>query len=343
MKPNKKNIDNWFEAKRQHRSTRTHRELLKGIKTASHNALAQAITLIESTNSDDLEQAHELMGALTGPKIPAKRIGITGIPGVGKSTLIENFGLQLIEAGHKVAVLAIDPSSTLSGGSILGDKTRMEQLSQNPNAFIRPTAAGQTLGGVAKNTRQAIALCEAAGFDIILIETVGVGQSETLVHGMVDFFILLMLAGAGDQLQGIKRGIMELADLIVINKADGENENLAMMARKEYASAIHLFASRTDKWQPKVECASGLLGSGLDKIWQITESYFNHATLNGSLVNRRQDQELALFNQLLIDLLQSEFYSNQSNLIIFESLKQAIAEGKMMAYEALTKLKIERK
>ncbi|MFN5680488.1 MAG: methylmalonyl Co-A mutase-associated GTPase MeaB, partial [Flavobacteriia bacterium] len=220
MKPDQEHIDRWLEARKNQRAQRNESNLLSGLVSGSRAALGQAITLIESSNPADQEIAQQLLRNLPAPTQVAKRIGITGVPGVGKSTFIENFGLQLVEKGYKVAVLAIDPSSSRTGGSILGDKTRMERLSQELNVFIRPSAAGRTLGGVAKHTREAIALCEAAGYDIILVETVGVGQSETLVHGMVDFFLLLMLAGAGDELQGIKRGIMELADTIIINKAD---------------------------------------------------------------------------------------------------------------------------
>ena len=237
-----------------------------------------------------------------------------------------------------MAVLAIDPSSSRTGGSILGDKTRMERLSQEPDVFIRPSAAGRTLGGVAKNTRQAIALCEAAGYDIILVETVGVGQSETLVHGMVDFFLLLMLAGAGDELQGIKRGIMELADTIVINKADGANEVAAKAARAEYAGALHVFSQRPDDWQPRVLCASGLNGTGLTELWSQIEAFFVHMQLNGALQHKRKEQELLLFEQLLQDFLQQQFFTNADKMADFERLKQELSQGKLLAYEALSAL-----
>jgi LAO/AO transport system kinase len=231
--------------------------------------------------------------------------------------------------------LAIDPSSSRTGGSILGDKTRMERLSQELNVFIRPSAAGRTLGGVAKNTREAIALCEAAGYDIILVETVGVGQSETLVHGMVDFFLLLMLAGAGDELQGIKRGIMELADTIVINKADGANEAAAKAARSEYAGALHVFSQRPDQWQPRVLCTSGLTGLGLTELWSQIEAYFVHMQLNGALHRKRTEQELLLFEQLLTDLLQQQFFADSSQKEKFTQMKLAIASGNLLAYEAI--------
>ena len=338
MKPEQSHIESWLAARKSQRAARNEAILLEGILKGSRAALGQAITLIESTKSSDQALAHLLLKSLPQATQLAKRIGITGVPGVGKSTFIENFGLQLVAQGHKVAVLAIDPSSSRTGGSILGDKTRMERLSQESNVFIRPSAAGRTLGGVAKNTRQAIALCEAAGYDIILVETVGVGQSETLVHGMVDFFLLLMLAGAGDELQGIKRGIMELADTIVINKADGANEVAAKAARSEYASAIHVFSQRPDDWQPRVLCASGLNGTGLTELWSQIEAFFVHMQLNGALQHKRKEQELLLFEQLLQDFLQQQFFTNADKMADFERLKQELSQGKLLAYEALSAL-----
>jgi LAO/AO transport system kinase len=211
----------------------------------------------------------------------------------------------------------------------------MERLSQELNVFIRPSAAGRTLGGVAKNTREAIALCEAAGYDIILVETVGVGQSETLVHGMVDFFLLLMLAGAGDELQGIKRGIMELADTIAINKADGSNEAAAKAARSEYAGALHVFSQRPDQWQPRVLCTSGLSGFGLTELWSQIEAFFVHMQLNGALQEKRKEQELLLFEQLLSDVLQQKFFADPGQKEKFIQLKASIASGNLLAYEAI--------
>jgi LAO/AO transport system kinase len=212
----------------------------------------------------------------------------------------------------------------------------MERLSQELNVFIRPSAAGRTLGGVAKHTREAIALCEAAGYDIILVETVGVGQSETLVHGMVDFFLLLMLAGAGDELQGIKRGIMELADTIVINKADGQNEAAAKAARSEYAGALHVFSQRPDNWQPRVLCTSGINGTGLSELWSQIESFFVHMQLNGALQNKRKDQEVLLFEQLLSDSLQQQFLADPDKRASYQQLKQELSQGTLLAYEAIT-------
>lgn len=341
MKPEQSHIESWLAARKSQRAARNEAILLEGILKGSRAALGQAITLIESTKSSDQALAHLLLKSLPQATQLAKRIGITGVPGVGKSTFIENFGLQLVAQGHKVAVLAIDPSSSRTGGSILGDKTRMERLSQESNVFIRPSAAGRTLGGVAKNTRQAIALCEAAGYDIILVETVGVGQSETLVHGMVDFFLLLMLAGAGDELQGIKRGIMELADSIVINKADGANEVAAKAARSEYASAIHVFSQRPDDWQPRVLCASGLNGTGLTELWSQIEAFFVQMQLNGALQHKRKEQELLLFEQLLQDYLQQQFFTNGDKMGHYERLKQELSQGRLLAYEALSALFIK--
>ncbi len=336
MKPEQNHIDRWLEARKIQRAQRNETHLLAGIASGSRAALGQAITLIESTKPTDQLLAQQLLRALPAPAQVAKRIGITGVPGVGKSTFIENFGLQLVAEGYKVAVLAIDPSSSRTGGSILGDKTRMERLSQERNVFIRPSAAGRTLGGVAKNTREAIALCEAAGYDIILVETVGVGQSETLVHGMVDFFLLLMLAGAGDELQGIKRGIMELADTIVINKADGANEAAAKAARSEYAGALHVFSQRPDNWQPRVLCASGLTGFGLTELWSQIEAFFVHMQFNGALHSKRTEQELLLFEQLLSDLLQQQFFADPDKKAKYALLQQELSQGKLLAYEAIS-------
>ncbi|MEY4287538.1 MAG: methylmalonyl Co-A mutase-associated GTPase MeaB [Bacteroidota bacterium] len=338
MKPEQEHIDRWLEARKNQRAERNAAHLIDGLKNGARAALGQAITLIESSNPSDQEIAQQLLRNLPAPRQMAKRIGITGVPGVGKSTFIENFGLQLVAEGHKVAVLAIDPSSSRTGGSILGDKTRMERLSKQQNVFIRPSAAGRTLGGVAKNTREAIALCEAAGYDIILVETVGVGQSETLVHGMVDFFLLLMLAGAGDELQGIKRGIMELADTVVINKADGPNEAAAKAARSEYAGALHVFSQRPDQWQPRVLCTSGLTGLGLPELWSQIEAFFVHMHLNGALQQKRKEQELLLFEQLLSDVLLQQYFLNAFNKSRFNDLKESIAKGELLAYEAISAL-----
>jgi LAO/AO transport system kinase len=249
-------------------------DLISGIITGNKTALSRAITIIESNNVDHQKNATEIVNKCLPHANKSIRIGITGVPGVGKSTFIEAFGLHLTSLGKKAAVLAVDPSSTISHGSILGDKTRMEQLVNNPNAFIRPTASGETLGGVARKTRETIVLCEAAGYDVVLIETVGVGQSETAVHSMVDFFLLLKISGAGDGLQGIKRGIMEMADAVVINKADGDNVTKANLAKTEFGRALHLFSEKKSGWIPRVATCSAIENTGIDAVWKIISDYF---------------------------------------------------------------------
>lgn len=338
MKPDQTHIDQWLAARKSQKALRNPEQLFEGLQNGSRSALSAAITLIESENPEDRKLAAVLLSRCKKVAKSAKRIGITGVPGVGKSTFIESFGLQLLEKGLKIAVLAIDPSSSVSGGSILGDKTRMEQLSTQEAVFIRPSAAGRTLGGVAKNTREAILLCEAAGYDIIIIETVGVGQSETVVHGMVDFFLVLMLAGAGDELQGMKRGIMELADTVVINKADGANEIAAKNARTQYASALHIFSQRPDAWQVPVLCASGLNGVGLPSVWQEIEKYFTHLELKDLLTLKRAQQEVVLFEQLIEEQLRQAFFLNQKQQNKYKQLQQALLQGDIMVYEAIAEL-----
>jgi LAO/AO transport system kinase len=338
LKPDQTHIDQWLAARKSEKALRNPEQLFEGLQNGSRSALSAAITLIESENPEDRKLAAVLLSRCKKVAKSAKRIGITGVPGVGKSTFIESFGLQLLEKGLKIAVLAIDPSSSVSGGSILGDKTRMEQLSTPEAVFIRPSAAGRTLGGVAKNTREAILLCEAAGFDIIIIETVGVGQSETVVHGMVDFFLVLMLAGAGDELQGMKRGIMELADTVVINKADGANETAAKNARTQYASALHIFSQRPDAWQVPVLCASGLNGVGLPLVWQEIEKYFTHLEQKGLLAQKRAQQEVVLFEQLIEEKLRQAFFMNPMQQANYHQLQQALLRGDIMVYEAIAEL-----
>ena len=338
MKADQTHIDQWLAARKSEKALRNPEQLFEGLQNGSRSALSAAITLIESENPQDRKLANALLRLCKKAAKSAKRIGITGVPGVGKSTFIESFGLQLLEKGLKIAVLAIDPSSSVSGGSILGDKTRMEQLSTQEAVFIRPSAAGKTLGGVAKNTREAILLCEAAGYDIIIIETVGVGQSETVVHGMVDFFLVLMLAGAGDELQGMKRGIMELADTVVINKADGQNEIAAKNARTQYASALHIFSQRPDAWQVPVLCASGLNGVGLPSVWQEIEKYFTHLEQKDLLTQKRAQQEVVLFEQLIEEQLRQAFFLNPTQQDKYMQLQQALLQGDIMVYEAIAEL-----
>lgn len=272
-------------------------------------ALSRAITLVESKNPKHLLQANEIIKACLPHANKSVRIGITGVPGVGKSTFIETFGAYLTEQGKRVAVLAIDPSSSVTKGSILGDKTRMERLVKNENAFIRPSASGDSLGGVARKTRETITLCEAAGFDVILIETVGVGQSETTVHSMVDFFLLLKLAGAGDELQGIKRGIIEMADAIAINKADGENLKQAKMAKEEFKRALHLYPEKASHWQPRVTLCSALQETGIDSIWNMILEYLEKTKENQYFDKKRQEQNKFWLLQTIEDQLKASFFN----------------------------------
>ncbi|MCL4139226.1 UNVERIFIED_CONTAM: hypothetical protein GTU68_008321 [Idotea baltica] len=286
-------------------------EFVSKILEGNITFLSRAITLVESTNPKHQQKANEILERCLPYANNSVRIGITGVPGVGKSTFIEAFGKHLTSKGKKVAVLAVDPSSSLNKGSILGDKTRMEQLVTDKNAFIRPSPSGTSLGGVAQKTRESIILCEAAGFDTILIETVGVGQSETLVHSMVDFFLLLKLAGAGDELQGIKRGIIEMADAIVINKADGENEKNAKIAKVEFNRALHLYPLKDSNWQPKVLTASALQNIGIAKINDMILKYFELTKKNNYFNKRRNEQNTFWLLSTIEQELKSNFYNNQ--------------------------------
>jgi LAO/AO transport system kinase len=273
-------------------------------------ALARAITLIESRRSDHQAAARELVQALLLQTGKAIRVGITGSPGVGKSTTIDALGMFLIERGHKVAVLAVDPSSARTGGSILGDKTRMARLSASDNAYIRPSPASGTLGGVAAKTREAMLLCEAAGFDVVLVETVGIGQSETAVCDMTDFFLALMLPGAGDELQGIKKGLVELADMIAVNKADGDNIKRANLAAGEYRGALHILSPRSEHWHPPVLTYSALTGAGIDTIWQKILDHRTAMNASGEFEARRRDQQVkwmwSMFEQLTMARLRAD-------------------------------------
>jgi len=264
--------------------------LADALRAGDRRSLARAITLVESTRPDHREEAATLLDELMPATGGATRVGISGAPGAGKSTFIESLGLHLVEAGHQVAVLAVDPSSARGGGSILGDKTRMEQLSRSPHAFIRPSPSKGTLGGVARRTREALLVCEAAGFDVVLVETVGVGQSEVAVAGMVDAFLLLLAPGAGDELQGVKRGIVELADLVVVNKADGALTDLARHTAADYGHALHLFRPRTDGWVPRVVTCSALEGSGIGDVWGALDEFMAAARASGALPRRRSEQ-----------------------------------------------------
>ena len=266
------------------------------------------------------------------------RIGISGVPGVGKSTFIESFGLNLIADGKKVAVLAVDPTSERTGGSILGDKTRMNNLSVNPDAFIRPSPTSGVLGGVNRLTRESILVCEAAGFDTILVETVGVGQSETVVASMVDFFLMLMLPGAGDDLQGIKRGVMEVADLLVINKADGSNEITATTARNDYTHALNLLTPDSATWRPQVLTCSAMLNRGLDQVWQQIQKHHELQTSNGEFQSKRLNQLQRWLESTVEQQLMSDFYNNPAVMNAHDSITAGVADGSITPVNAARKL-----
>ena len=312
----------------------TSAELISGIVNKNKVALSRAITLVESSNALHLEKANEVIQGCLPFANKSIRIGITGVPGVGKSTFIEAFGTYLTQLGKKVAVLAVDPSSSLSKGSILGDKTRMAALAVNPNAFIRPSASGESLGGVARKTREAIILCEAAGFDTILIETVGVGQSETVVHGMVDFFLLLKISGAGDELQGIKRGIMEMADAIVINKADGDNIKKANLAKTEFANALQLFPDKKSGWKPTVAVCSSTAHTGIDLVWETILRYEALTRANLYFENNRQQQNEFWMFETINEQLKLNFYADVNIQKKLKFFKTAVQNHEISPFEA---------
>lgn len=312
--------------------------LFTGIRQSDPTTLGRAITLIESTLAEDQQAARELIQKCLPYSGNSFRIGVTGVPGVGKSTFIETFGLSLIQKGRRVAVLAVDPSSVRTKGSILGDKTRMEGLSNHSAAFIRPSANAGTLGGVARKTRESMILCEAAGFDIILIETVGVGQSETAVANLVDFFLLLMLAGGGDELQGIKRGIMEMADLIVINKADGDNLKKAQLAMAEFKHALHLFPPMPNGWKPKVLKASALQNEGLTDIRKHIEDFRKLTCDNGFFVKNRQQQSLKILEETIHYNISEHFFHHPEINKLLKTYKKQILNREISPYEASEQL-----
>ena len=296
--------------KRKNIKNTTVSEFLEKLLLGDITYLSRAITLIESSKKEDYSKASRLLEACLPYANNSIRIGITGVPGVGKSTFIEAFGTHLIKLKKRIAVLTIDPSSSINKGSILGDKTRMEKLTKEKNAFIRPSPTGNQLGGVAKKTKEAIVLCEAAGYDVILVETVGVGQSETILSSMVDFFLLLKLAGAGDELQGIKRGIMELTDAIIINKADNENIKEAELARTEFESALHLYPLKDNSWRPKVITCSALKNIGIDQAWHIISDFVKITKANGSFDKNRTVQNKNWLIKTIDQQLKDDFYAN---------------------------------
>lgn len=329
-----KHLNDWLSSRRKRREANHPEKILEGILSGNMASLSAGITLLESTRADDKSSANELVRLSLPYAGNSIRIGITGVPGVGKSTFIEAFGMHLLQQGKKLAVLAIDPSSGKSGGSILGDKTRMNMLSMQPNAFIRPSPAGTSLGGVARKTRESILLCEAAGYDVILVETVGVGQSETAVHSMVDFFLLLMLAGAGDELQGIKRGIMEMADALVITKADGENVKKANAARQEYQSAMHLFPPNANQWVPKALTCSALEGHSIGKVGEMIETFAESVKQNGFFELRRNEQDRYWMHETLKELVLADLFENENYQQSIRALEQKVMRGEITSFAA---------
>ena len=311
---------------------------LEQILQGNRRAIAKAITLLESTRPESFEQGQELLESLLPHSGQALRIGITGVPGVGKSTFIEAIGLFLIEQGHRVAVLAVDPSSQLTGGSIMGDKTRMNELAQHPHAFIRPSPSSGILGGVARKTRETMLICEAAGYDVVIVETVGVGQSETMVASMVDLFLLLMLPNAGDELQGIKKGVLELADLVVVNKSDGEQETLAKTAQSEYRKALHLLPSSKNSWTPQILRCSALEKRGIDKIWDSVKSFREALQNSGEWEKQRRSQTGKWMWSLVEEGLLTNFRNHPNLQKQIPELEKEVESGNMLPTTAARKL-----
>ncbi len=332
-----KPVVNPYFVKRKRR-TMSIDEYVAGILAGDITILAQAITLIESNNPEHYEQAQQIIERCLPHAGRSVRIGITGVPGAGKSTFIEAIGNMVTSLKHRLAVLAIDPSSERSGGSILGDKTRMESICNNPDVFIRPSPSAGSLGGVARKTRETIILCEAAGFDVIFIETVGVGQSETAVHSMVDMFMLLQISGAGDELQGIKRGIMEMADMMVITKADGENIHKAELAKAQFQGALHLFPLPDSGWRAKVYTCSSLDGTGLEEVWKGVEEFLDFTQANGYFTDNRNRQNKYWMYETIDETLKNSFYHNPLIEARIAEVEQRILESKQSSFIAAKEL-----
>jgi LAO/AO transport system kinase len=317
---------------------RSAEEYVKGIHTGDRVVLSQAITLLESTRSDHRDTARSIVEQCLPQSGDSIRVAVTGVPGVGKSTFIETLGQRLVAEGHHLAVLTVDPSSERSKGSILGDKTRMGNLASEENAFIRPSPTAGTLGGVAPKTREAILLCEAAGHEIVFVETVGVGQSEITVHSMVDFFLLLALAGAGDELQGIKRGIIEVADAIAITKADGKNRNAAEAARAEYEKALHLLSDTESGWDPPVLTCSAQTGAGIDEVWRAVERYWAHMEESGFFEEQRRRQARHWMYQTIEQRLRDDFFEDPDVEAARDEAEEAVLDGRLSSVAAAEQL-----
>ena len=320
------------------RRTLTADQYAEEIQSGNRFVLSQAITLAESTLAANQNLAQTIISSLLPYTGNSQRLGITGVPGVGKSTFIDQLGMTVIQEGYRVAVLSVDPSSQRSKGSILGDKTRMQQLSQQDSAYIRPSAAGNQLGGVAQQTREAILLCEAAGYDVIMVETVGVGQSETMVRQMTDFFLLLMISGAGDELQGMKRGIMEMADIITINKADGGNEKAAQLAQKNYQQALHLFPPVSGKPPPEVVTCSALHNQGLREIWTQIQEFIATTKASNYFQQQRQQQQRNWMYELINQQLSHNFFQQEHIQKILPQTEDEVLQGEITAREGVKKL-----
>ncbi len=335
VEPPGNRADNPTGGKRRSLSTD---EYVEGVLSGDRTRLGRAITLIESNSRSHFEQAREVIQELLPRAGKSIRIGITGVPGAGKSTFIEALGTKLVDQGHRVAVTAVDPSSTVTGGSIMGDKTRMESLAANPGAFIRPSPSGGALGGVARKTRETMIVFEAAGYDVILVETMGVGQSEITVRSMVDFFLLVLVPGAGDELQGLKKGVVELADAILINKADGDNVSAAKRAKREYENALHYLTPATKSWTPHAYTASSTTGEGIDHVWQVIEEFAAQTREAGDFQKRRREQARDWVHEMVREALVKAFAQHETVRKQMPELETKVMDGRLPATTAAHEL-----